>query len=156
MNKNDILSIIRNLNASKAHGWDKISIWMITLCGKTMAIPLKLIFRSMLEQVVLGMLFQSTKETIKTWLKIIDFSVFFLFSVKVLKDLYLIPCSIILYKTNYSLRVNLASFQAIRMLFSSYQLRMKSTKYLIVIHHMIWEGTCLIFRKHLTMFGTKF
>ena len=137
MNKNDILSIIRNLNASKAHGWDKISIWMITLCGKTMAIPLKLIFRSMLEQVVLGMLFQSTKETIKTWLKIIDFSVFFLFSVKVSKDLYLIPCSIILYKTNYSLRVNLASFQAIRMLFSSYQLRMKSTKYLIVIHHMI-------------------
>ena len=47
INENDILSIIKNLNASKAHGWHKISIIMIKLCGKTIAFPLKLIFRSM-------------------------------------------------------------------------------------------------------------
>ena len=39
MNENDILSIIKNLNASKAHEWDKISIRMIKLCGKTIASP---------------------------------------------------------------------------------------------------------------------
>ena len=50
INENEILSIIKNLNASKTHRWDKISIKMIKLCCKTIAIPLKLIFRSMLEQ----------------------------------------------------------------------------------------------------------
>ena len=30
--------------------WDKMSIRMIKLCGKTIAIPLKLIFQSMLEE----------------------------------------------------------------------------------------------------------
>ena len=50
INENDILSIIKNLNASKAHGWDKISIKMIKLCGKTLATLLKLIFRPMLEE----------------------------------------------------------------------------------------------------------
>ena len=50
INEDDIVSIIKNLNASKAHGWDKISIRMIKLCGKTIAIPLKLIFQSMLEE----------------------------------------------------------------------------------------------------------
>ena len=48
INENEIISIIKNLNANKAHGWDKISIRMIKL--KTTAIPLKLIFRSMLEE----------------------------------------------------------------------------------------------------------
>ena len=50
INENDILSIIKNHNASKAHGWDKISIRMIKLGGKTIAIPLKLIFQSKLEE----------------------------------------------------------------------------------------------------------
>ena len=50
INDNDILSVIKNLNSTKAHGWDKISIRMIKLCGKTIAIPLKLIFRSMLQE----------------------------------------------------------------------------------------------------------
>ena len=48
--ENEILLIIKNLNAYKTHGWDKISIRMIKLCGRTIAIPLKLIFRSMLEE----------------------------------------------------------------------------------------------------------
>ena len=50
INENDILLVIKSLNVSKAHGWDKISIRMIKLCGKTIAIALKLIFRSMLEE----------------------------------------------------------------------------------------------------------
>ena len=50
INANDIVSKIKNLNASKAHGWDKISITMINLCGKTIAILLKLIYRSILEE----------------------------------------------------------------------------------------------------------
>ena len=72
INKNDILSVINNLNASKAHEWDKISIRMIKLCSKTIAIQLKLIFRSMLEEGVFpddwkkAMYFQSIKETLKT------------------------------------------------------------------------------------------
>ena len=50
INENDILSIIKNLYASKAHGWDKILIRMIKLWGTTIAVLLKLIFRSMLEE----------------------------------------------------------------------------------------------------------
>ena len=52
IHENDIFSIIKSLNASKAHGWDKMSIRMTKLCGKTIAIPLKLIFRSILEESV--------------------------------------------------------------------------------------------------------
>ena len=32
----------------KAHGWDNISIRMVKLCGKSIALPLRLIFRSIL------------------------------------------------------------------------------------------------------------
>ena len=45
---------------------------------------------------------------------------------KVLKDLYLIPCSVILYKTSSALTASLASLQAIHELLNSCQLRMKS------------------------------
>ena len=41
---------IKNLNAGKAHGQDKILIRIMKLCGKTIAIPLRLIFQSMLEE----------------------------------------------------------------------------------------------------------
>ena len=43
---------MKNFNKSKAHSWDKILIRMIKLRNKTIAIPLKLIFQSMLEEVV--------------------------------------------------------------------------------------------------------
>ena len=33
ISENDILSIIKNLNATKAHEWDKISIRTVKLCG---------------------------------------------------------------------------------------------------------------------------
>ena len=36
----------KSITLSLAHGWDKISIRMIQLCGKTIAIPLKMIFQS--------------------------------------------------------------------------------------------------------------
>ena len=57
-----------------------------------------------------GIQFQFTKDTLKTWLKIIDLSAVSLFSVKFLKDLYLIPCSITFYKTNCLLSVNQSGF----------------------------------------------
>ena len=50
INENKVLSITKNINASKAHGWHKMLIRMIKRCGKTIAIPLKLMFRSMLEE----------------------------------------------------------------------------------------------------------
>ena len=52
INENDILLIIKTLNVSKAHVWDKISIRMIKLCSKTIAMPLKLILWSILEEIV--------------------------------------------------------------------------------------------------------
>ena len=58
-----------------------------------------------------------------------------LFSVKILKNLYLIHFSNILYKTSYSLSVSLASFQTIRLLLNSCQLHMKSENDLTVIRH---------------------
>ena len=42
--------MIKNLNASKVHRRDNISISMIKLYGKTIAISLKLIFQSVLEE----------------------------------------------------------------------------------------------------------
>ena len=50
INENEVLSITKNINASKAHGWYKMLIRIIKRCGKTIAFPLKLMFRSMLEE----------------------------------------------------------------------------------------------------------
>ena len=50
INVNDLHLIIKNLNANKAHGWDDISIRMIQLCGKSIALPLKLPFKTILEE----------------------------------------------------------------------------------------------------------
>ena len=46
----DIFLIRKNLDDSKVYGWDNISIRMIKLCGITISILLKLIFKSMLEE----------------------------------------------------------------------------------------------------------
>ena len=46
----DILSIIKNLNVDKAHGWDQLSIRMIKTCGDAITFPLKLIFKSMINK----------------------------------------------------------------------------------------------------------
>ena len=44
ISEEDIFATMKNLNLSKAHGWDNISIRMIQLCGKSMAFLLKLPF----------------------------------------------------------------------------------------------------------------
>ena len=43
-----ILSIIRNLNPNKAHGWDDIPIRVIKMCDDSLITPLKLIFENCL------------------------------------------------------------------------------------------------------------
>ena len=50
INEDDILSIIKSLNSNKSHGWDKVSIDMIKMCGKTLVYPLKLIFKASIEE----------------------------------------------------------------------------------------------------------
>ena len=45
--------IIKNLDVDKANGWDNISIGMIKHCGKSIALPLSLIFQSILNDRVL-------------------------------------------------------------------------------------------------------
>ena len=35
---------------NKAHGWDDMSIRMIQLCGKSIALPIKLLFTAILEE----------------------------------------------------------------------------------------------------------
>ncbi len=45
-----ILKIIRNLNPSKAHGWDNISVPMIKLFDDSLVLPLRLIFENCLSQ----------------------------------------------------------------------------------------------------------
>ena len=45
---NDILKIIQNLNPNKAHGYDKISIRLLRLCGDSLCRHLELIFNNCL------------------------------------------------------------------------------------------------------------
>ena len=44
--ENDILKIIRNLDISKAHGFDDISVRMVTLCGDSIVKALSKIFQN--------------------------------------------------------------------------------------------------------------
>ena len=46
----DILQIIKNLNVDKAHGWGQLSIRKIKTCGDSITFPLKLIFKSMINE----------------------------------------------------------------------------------------------------------
>ena len=46
---NEILSLIRGLNPSKAHGCDDVSARMITICGDSLVLPLTLIFNNILK-----------------------------------------------------------------------------------------------------------
>ena len=49
LSTNHILKILRNLNPSKAHGHDMISIRMLKICDESICKPLSIIFRSCLE-----------------------------------------------------------------------------------------------------------
>ena len=41
---------MKNLDPSKSHGWDNLSIRMIKICGKSITYPLKLIFEASLQE----------------------------------------------------------------------------------------------------------
>ena len=45
----DITKLILSLDPNKAHGYDKISIRMLKICGKTISKPLELIFKQCIE-----------------------------------------------------------------------------------------------------------
>ena len=47
--EDDILNVIKKLDASKAHGHDQISIHMVQICDKAICKPLHLIFSSYIE-----------------------------------------------------------------------------------------------------------
>ena len=49
----EVLPIARDLNVDKAHGWDQLSTRMIKTCGDAITFPLKLIFKSMINEGVL-------------------------------------------------------------------------------------------------------
>ena len=48
--KEDILLLIKNLDSSKAHRWDNISIKMIIICGESITVPLKITFEQSLKE----------------------------------------------------------------------------------------------------------
>ena len=48
INSNSIIKIIKDLNPTKAHGWDGISIKMIKICGESIIPPLMIIFNNSL------------------------------------------------------------------------------------------------------------
>ena len=122
---------------------------MIKLCGKTIAIPLKRIFHSVLEKGVIPEDWRKSnvvpshkrdsKSFAKNYVSLSNYglSAFSQFSVNFFKHLYLIPCPIISCKSNCSSSVNLALFQGINMLLNSCQLGMKSTRVLIEIFYAI-------------------
>ena len=51
-NDDDIISIIKSLYSTKAHGVDNISIRMIKLCGDSIIVPLTLIFEDCIDKVI--------------------------------------------------------------------------------------------------------
>ena len=50
INEDDIQSIMKSLNSSKSHGWDKLPIKVIKVCDKTLVYPLKLIFKASIQE----------------------------------------------------------------------------------------------------------
>ena len=50
VNQNDISLIIITSAAKKAHGWDNISIKMTHICGDPIALPLMLVFETILKE----------------------------------------------------------------------------------------------------------
>ena len=48
--ESDILSIIKALDSTKAHGYDNLSIRMIKMCSESITLPLKIIFQESLKK----------------------------------------------------------------------------------------------------------
>ena len=47
--ESDILSIIKSLDSTKAHGYDNLSIRMIKMCSESITLSLKIIFQESLK-----------------------------------------------------------------------------------------------------------
>ena len=50
INKYDFLLTIKKLNTNKTYRWHDISVRMIQSCGKSLALPLKLLFKTILRE----------------------------------------------------------------------------------------------------------
>ena len=48
--KEDLLRTIKTLDSSKAHGWENILTKMITICGDSIILPLKIVFEQSLKE----------------------------------------------------------------------------------------------------------
>ena len=94
-----ILTIIRELNPNKAHGWDEISVRMIKMCNVSLVKPLKLIFENCLSQGIFPEMWKranivpvhkKNEKNLKTKYR----PIFFYQSLaKFWKSLYLTPCT---------------------------------------------------------------
>ena len=66
LTKEDILLLIKNLDSSKAHGWDSISVKMIKISSETITVPLKIILeqslKEIIERVIYNVLFNYFKD----------------------------------------------------------------------------------------------
>ena len=126
---------------NKAHGWDHLSIIMIKACGNSISLPLKLIFKSMINKGVFPEDWKNSnlvpihekesKNLIKNYRLISLLSIFSkLFERLVFNALF----NIIVQKKNYSLPVSLDSYLVTPAFLSYYQPRMKFTEASIVTH----------------------
>ena len=50
VSENDILAIIKTIDPNKTHGFDNISIKMVTICSQSLILPLKTIFKHSLKK----------------------------------------------------------------------------------------------------------
>ena len=116
--KEDILLIIKNLDSSKAHGWDNISIKMIKICGESITVPLKIIFEQSLKEKKFPEVWKKAnivpvhKKEDKNLIKTIAQSVYFQSLVKFMKELSTMPSSIILKTINFLHLLNQVFCQA--------------------------------------------
>ena len=129
----EIHLIIKNLNVDKGHGWNNISIRIIKHCGKSIALPLSLIFQSFLND----RFFPDDWKKGNVLCHKKDSKNFFQSLAKCLNDSFITPSTTILSKTNFLLSSSLALCPVMQESCSYYQSLMKFTKVSIIIHLLI-------------------
>ena len=145
----------------KAHGWDQLSIRMIKICGDAIIFPLKLIFKSMINEGIFADDWKKSnvvpihKKELKNLIKNYwPISLLPIFS-KVFERWPLTRCLTPFCKINYPHLASLALYQVIPVLHNYYHLHMKCIKVLIATHPPIGWVLSLISLKHLIKFGMK-
>ena len=128
---------------NKAHGWDQFSIRMIKVCGNAISLPLKVIFKSMINEGVfpedwkksnvVPIYKKESKNLIKNYGPTSLLPVFR----KVFERLVLMRCLTSFCEINCSLPVNLASYLVTPVFPNYYQSRMKFTKASIATHPLV-------------------